>query len=87
MLKRTMVYADAEDLAIIKKAAHREGVSEAQIIREAIHQAAFAKREWEEPLNWPSFSSGDPTAIDRARDEIREEQAAEYERSKRTDRR
>ncbi|MDX6331258.1 MAG: hypothetical protein QOI83_3641, partial [Streptomycetaceae bacterium] len=36
-LKRTMVYADPDDLATIKEAARREGVSEAEIIREAIH--------------------------------------------------
>lgn len=54
-LKRTMIYADADDLAIIKEAAGRDGVSEAEIIREAIHLAALAKRTWDQPLEWPVF--------------------------------
>lgn len=48
--KRTMVYADEEDLAIIKEAAKRYGVSEAEIIRNAIHRAAMSSRIWEEPF-------------------------------------
>ncbi|PRY61147.1 ribbon-helix-helix CopG family protein [Glycomyces artemisiae] len=48
--KRTMVYADEEDLAIIKEAAKRHGVSEAEIIRNAIHRAAMSSRIWEEPF-------------------------------------
>lgn len=55
-LQRTNVYADPEDLAIIKEAARRRGVPEAQIIREAIHLAAMANRSWNaEPLDWPTF--------------------------------
>jgi hypothetical protein len=46
-LKRTTVYADSEDLAIIKEAARRRGVPEAQIIREGIHLAAMASRQWD----------------------------------------
>ncbi|RKN06346.1 CopG family transcriptional regulator [Streptomyces radicis] len=49
-LKRTNVYADPEDLAIIKEAARRRGVSEAEIIRQGIHLAAMAHRVWDEPL-------------------------------------
>ena len=49
-MKRTNVYADPEDLAIIKEAAKRRGVSEAEIIREGIHLAAMANRVWDEPL-------------------------------------
>ncbi|MGW0606209.1 ribbon-helix-helix domain-containing protein [Streptomyces sp. NPDC002644] len=49
-MKRTNVYADPEDLAIIKEAARRRGISEAEIIREGIHIAAMANRVWEEPL-------------------------------------
>lgn len=48
--KRTMVYADEEDLMIIKEAAKRFGVSEAEIIRNAIHRAAMSSRIWEEPF-------------------------------------
>jgi hypothetical protein len=49
-MKRTDVYADPEDLAIIKEAAKRRGISEAEIIREGIHLAAMANRVWDEPL-------------------------------------
>ncbi|MBT2442160.1 ribbon-helix-helix protein, CopG family [Streptomyces sp. ISL-36] len=49
-MKRTNVYADPEDLAIIKEAATRRGISEAEIIRQGIHLAAMANRVWEEPL-------------------------------------
>ncbi|TDU03655.1 ribbon-helix-helix CopG family protein [Streptomyces sp. 846.5] len=85
-LKRTTVYADAEDLAIIKEAAAREGIAEAEIIREAIHLAALAKRSWAEPLGWPSFASGSPQPaadVDRALDQVWDEKAAAYEAGKR----
>jgi hypothetical protein len=49
-MKRTNVYADPEDLAIIKEAAARRGISEAEIIRRGIHLAAMASRVWDEPL-------------------------------------
>ncbi|GGS60902.1 hypothetical protein GCM10010270_34750 [Streptomyces violaceus] len=54
-LKRTNVYADPEDLAIIKEAAKRRGISEAEIIRQGIHLAAMANRVWDEPLFSRSF--------------------------------
>lgn len=43
-LKRTTVYVDVEDLAVIKEAAAREGVTEAEIIRAAVHLAALSKQ-------------------------------------------
>lgn len=49
-MQRTNVYADQEDLAAIKEAARRRGVSEAEIIREGIHLAAMAHRVWDEPF-------------------------------------
>ncbi|GAB2789240.1 ribbon-helix-helix domain-containing protein [Streptomyces daliensis] len=49
-MKRTNVYADPEDLSIIKEAAKRRGMSEAEIIRQGIHLAAMANRVWDEPL-------------------------------------
>jgi hypothetical protein len=54
-MKRTNVYADPEDLAIIKEAAKRRGISEAEIIRQGIHLAAMANRVWDEPLFSRSF--------------------------------
>jgi hypothetical protein len=61
-LTRIAVHVDSEDLAIIKAAAAREGISEAEIIREAIHLAALSRQAWHEPLDWPSFTSNAPTA-------------------------
>lgn len=68
-LKRTMVYADPDDLAIIKEAAARTQMSEAEIIREGIHLAALRVRRRSEPLRLRRFASGDPTLADRV-DEI-----------------
>ena len=60
-LKRTNVYADSEDLALIKQIAARRGVPEAEIIREGIHLATMSTRVWDEPLEWPTFEgSGQP---------------------------
>ncbi|MER6285246.1 ribbon-helix-helix domain-containing protein [Streptomyces sviceus] len=55
-MKRTNVYADPEDLAIIKEAAKRRGTSEAEIIRQGIHLAAMANRVWDEPLFSRTFA-------------------------------
>ncbi|GAB2688794.1 ribbon-helix-helix domain-containing protein [Nocardia thraciensis] len=67
-LKRTMVYADAEDLAAIKEAAAHSNVSEAEIIRNAIHLAAMRVRRRSEPLRLRRFASGDPTLAERVDD-------------------
>ncbi|WP_067548332.1 CopG family transcriptional regulator [Nocardia crassostreae] len=64
-LKRTMVYADADDLAVIKEAAARSNMSEAEIIRNAIHLAALRVQRRSEPLRLRRFSSGDPTLAER----------------------
>jgi hypothetical protein len=62
-LKRTNVYADPEDLALIKEIAARRGVPEAQIIREGIHLAAMSNRVWDSDFDWPTFeASGEPAA-------------------------
>lgn len=64
-MTRTNVYADPEDLALIKEAARRRGVSEAEIIREGIHLAAMSSRVWDEPLDWPTFAGdGEPATGD-----------------------
>jgi hypothetical protein len=64
-LKRTNVYADSDDLALIKEIAARRGVSEAQIIREGIHLAAMSNRVWDGSLDWPAFEgSGKPAPGD-----------------------
>lgn len=60
-MKRTNVYADPDDLALIRAAAEHRGVAEAEIIREGIHLAAMANRVWDEPFEWPVFEgSGEP---------------------------
>ncbi|RCV51490.1 ribbon-helix-helix domain-containing protein [Marinitenerispora sediminis] len=61
-MKRTNVYADPEDLALIKEAARRRGIPEAELIREGIHLAAMANRVWDEPLDWPMFDGSGETA-------------------------
>lgn len=64
-LRRTNVYADADDLILIKEAAARRGIPEAEIIREGIHLAAMSSRVWEEPLDWPTFEgTGQPARGD-----------------------
>lgn len=60
-MKRTNVYADPEDLAIIKEAAKRRGISEAEIIRQGIHLAAMANRVWDEPLFSRTFEGAGRT--------------------------
>ncbi|MGW6604712.1 ribbon-helix-helix domain-containing protein [Streptomyces sp. NPDC055036] len=68
-LKRTNVYAEDSDLALIKEAAARLGVSEAEIIREGIHRIALAHRAWDEPFvtDDETFDLGGPVT----RDDIR----------------
>jgi hypothetical protein len=61
-LKRTNVYADADDLALIKEIAARRGVPEAEIIREGIHLAAMSNRVWDGSLGWPTFDGTGETA-------------------------
>jgi hypothetical protein len=70
-LKRTNVYADAEDLALIKEIAARRGVPEAQIIREGIHLAALSNRIWDGPLDWPTFEgTGESATSDEVTDAV-----------------
>lgn len=72
-LKRTMVYADADDLAVIKEAAAQSNISEAEIIRNAIHLAAKRVRRRSEPLRLRRFASGDPTLAERVDDILTED--------------
>ncbi|WP_460106402.1 ribbon-helix-helix domain-containing protein [Streptomyces sp. YKOK-J1] len=77
-MKRTNVYADPEDLAIIREAAKRRGISEAEIIRQGIHLAAMANRVWDEPLFSRTFrgagrTPGKPDVRDAVADAVRRE--------------
>ncbi len=56
-------------LAIIKEAAKRRGMSEAEIIRQGIHLAAMANRVWDEPLFSRTFEGPGCT---RTRAEVRD---------------
>jgi hypothetical protein len=77
-LKRTNIYADADDLALIKEIAARRGVPEAEIIREGIHLAAMSNRVWEGSLDWPTFDGTGETATS---DEVTETVARAAARS------
>jgi hypothetical protein len=82
-LRRTTVFADENDLAIIKSAAARRGVAEAEILRDAIHLAAMANRSWDEPFFSHRFqpsnaSSSAPDVLD----DVWDEKVAAYERTK-----
>jgi len=70
-LKRTNVYADTDDLALIKQIAARRGVPEAQIIREGIHLAAMSNRAWDGSLDWPAFDgTGQPATSEEVTDTV-----------------
>lgn len=70
-LKRTNVYADSEDLALIKEIAARRSVPEAQIIREGIHLAAMSNRVWDGAFDWPTFEgSGEPVTSDEVTERV-----------------
>ncbi len=59
-MKKIVVCADPEDLAVIKEAAKRRGISQAEIIRTGIHLAAMANHVWDESLDWPAFEAVAP---------------------------
>jgi hypothetical protein len=70
-LKRTNIYAEADDLALIKEIAARRGVPEAQILREGIHLAAMSNRVWDRPLDWPTFDgTGEPATREEVADAV-----------------
>ncbi|WP_433194718.1 hypothetical protein ACQP1G_39145 [Nocardia sp. CA-107356] len=79
-LKRTMVYAEASDLAAIKEAAALSNVSEAEIIRNAIHLAALRVQRRSEPLRLRRFASGDPALADRVDDYLADDFGRDTER-------
>lgn len=84
--KRTTVFADEQDLAVLKEAAARRGISEAEMIREALHHAALRNRVWSEPffgpLPEPPPTTG-PVDYERVKNEVYAEKAATYEADRR----
>jgi hypothetical protein len=84
VLRRTTVFAEDSDLALIKAAAARRGVSEAELIRDAIHLAALANQVWDEPVFSGTHrrrSRGKVSAAE-ARDEVWADKADRYEQTK-----
>ncbi|MFD8807570.1 CopG family transcriptional regulator [Streptomyces sp. NPDC059597] len=83
-LKRTNVYADDSDLALIKEAAGRLGLSEAEIIREGIHRIALAHRVWDEPFvtDEETFDLGGPVEADDIRRAVTEGHQARERRNR-----
>jgi hypothetical protein len=83
-LKRTTVYVDSDDLAVIKDAAAREGVSEAEIIRQAVHRAALARKSWDEPFFSRTYApvSGEVKDTEQALEEMWDEKARQYRATK-----
>ncbi len=84
-MKRTTVFADEDDLAIIKAAAVRRGVAQAELLREVIHLVAMAHRTWNEPLFSHTYAPEQP-APDDADEALRAaltEKAEAYERTRR----
>jgi hypothetical protein len=63
-LKRTNVYADSADLALIKEASAKSGISEAEIIRRGIHLAAMSTRVWSADMDFPTFDDIDQPVTD-----------------------
>lgn len=83
--KRTTVFADEDDLAILKAAAARRGVAEAELLRDAIHLAAMANRTWTEPFFTRTYAPGKNAPQSQAGDVLEEawaEKAEAYERTK-----
>lgn len=85
------MFADEDDLAIIKAAATRRGVAEAEILRDAIHLAAMADRTWDEPFftgtYTPTDDGGSPRSdVDDVLDVSWTAKSEAYERTKNLDR-
>lgn len=84
--KRTTVFADEEDLAVLREAAARRGVPEAELIREAIHHAALRNRVWDEPFFGPLPEPPKMTGrvdYERAQDEVYAAKASAYAEDRR----
>lgn len=79
------MFADEADLAIIKVAAARRGVAEAELLRDAIHLLAMANRTWDEPFFAHTYTSDDGSPHGRADEVLKAawaEEAEAYERTK-----
>lgn len=79
VMKRTTVFADEDDLSIIKAAAARRGVAEAELIRAAIHLVALAERRWQEPLFSRTYTAVDGERAGEVLDAVWSKKALEYQ--------
>jgi hypothetical protein len=63
-MKKTTVMVDENDLAVIKRAAVRDGRPESEYFREAFRLAALRVRRW--PAEWdiPAVDFGHPVTAD-----------------------
>ncbi len=84
-MKRTTVFADENDLAILKAVAARRGMAEAELLRDAIHLVAMANQTWTEPFFTHTYTSDDRSPGARAADILQDtwaEKADAYEQTK-----
>lgn len=70
---------DEDDLALVKKAAAREGRPESEYFREAFHIAALRTRRWPDEWDIPSLDFGQPVTADEIHRAIAEAAAARHE--------
>lgn len=84
-MRRTTVFADEDDLAVLKAAAARRGVAEAELIRDAIHLAALANRTWDEPFFTRTFAPDQSASVPvgDAAEEVWAKKSEAYEQTKR----
>lgn len=85
-MKRTTVFADERDLALIKAAAARLGVAEAELIREGIHLTAMAHQVWDEQFFRDVHKPRSPDGAREALSATWEEKATAYEETKESSR-
>jgi hypothetical protein len=83
--RRTTVFADEEDLAVLTAAAARLGVPEAELLRDAIHLAALSNRVWDEPFFAETYLPIDHRrpGVGDVLESVWDEKAEAYERTKR----
>lgn len=75
------MFADEDDMAIIKAAAVRRGVPEAEVLREAIHLAAMANQTWDEPFfthTYPRVDGSPQVRVDDVLRDVWTEEAKTY---------
>lgn len=80
--RRTTVFADEDDLTILRAAARSRGIPEAELIREAIHLAALANKVWTESFFSRTYVPESAESVETALTATWSEKAASYARAK-----